>query len=56
MIVETLERQQKQDLAELRELVKGNRSSAAEMVREWLLSAKLIDKDGKLAQPYASMR
>lgn len=52
MIVETLERQQRQDLKDIRRLSKTDYDRAAKEARERLLSAKIIGSDGKLAKPY----
>ena len=52
MIVSTLERQQKQDLKEIRKLSKTDHARAVQEARDCLLSAKIIDADGKLAEPY----
>ena len=52
MIVATLEKQQRQDLKEMRELSKSDRDRAAREARSRLLSAKIISLDGKLAKPY----
>lgn len=52
MIVATLERQQKQDLKETRKLSKTDHARAVQEARDRLLSAKIIDADGKLAEPY----
>ena len=52
MIVETLERQQKKDLEDIRKLSKTDFARAAQEARERLISAKIIGTDGKLAKPY----
>ena len=52
MIVETLERQQRQELKDIRRLSKIDFERAAKEARERLLSAKIIGSDGKLAKPY----
>ena len=52
MIVETLERRQKQDLKDIRKLSKTDFARAAQEARERLISAKIIGTDGKLAKPY----
>jgi hypothetical protein len=52
MIVETLERQQRQDLKDIRRLSKTDYDRAAKEARERLISAKIIGSDGKLAKPY----
>lgn len=51
MIVETLERRQKQDLKDIRKLSKTDFARAAQEARERLISAKIIGYDGKLAKP-----
>lgn len=52
MIVATLERQQKQDLKEIRKFSKTDNARAVQEAKNRLLSAKIIDVDGKLAEPY----
>lgn len=52
MIVATLERQQKQDLKEIRKLSKTDHARAVQEAKGRLLSAKIIQADGKLAKPY----
>lgn len=52
MIVEMLEKQQKQELVELKKLTAKNRKDAVELARKRLQSAKLIDLNGNLALPY----
>lgn len=52
MIVATLERQQKQDFNEIRKLSKTDHARATQEARDRLLSAGIIDVDGKLAEPY----
>lgn len=47
MIVETIERQQRQDLKDIRKLSKTDFDQAAKEARESLLSAKIIGPDGK---------
>ncbi|HJG30811.1 MAG TPA: hypothetical protein K8U80_05380 [Collinsella ihuae] len=52
MIVATLERQQKQELKDIRKLQKSNYARAVQEAKERLISAKIIDANGKLAAPY----
>ena len=52
MIVATLEKQQQQDLKEIRKLSKSDYARAALEAKSRLLSAKIIAPDGKLAKPY----
>lgn len=52
MIVATLERHQEQDLKGIRKLSKTDNTRAVQEARYRLLSAKIIDEDGRLAEPY----
>lgn len=52
MIVESLERQQKQDLLEFRALKQKDPKRAAEEALRRLTAAKIVDENGKLAKPY----
>lgn len=54
MIVETLERQQRQDIKDFKSLSKRDTRRARELARERLISAGILDKSGNLAKPYRS--